>query len=383
MSGTVIFAGGGTGGHLYPGLAIVRSLRLLSDRPHALNISFICSNRQLDAEILSRQGVQFVASPAAPFGIRPRAALKFVRAWGQSVRHAQGEIRRARASTGGAPIVIAAMGGFVAAPVVKGANTEGVPVVLVNLDAVPGKANRWIGRHAGRVFTTATVRVHRGAAAGWQTVPPIVRAEVVNSAPRAVCRSALGLDPEAKTLMVTGGSQGAKSVNDFVCAFASSPAGRAALAGWQILHQTGKGHDGAVAEAYREAGVPGVVRVFSDDMGAWWGAADVCVARAGAGNVAEVWANKVPTLFMPYPYHRDQHQRFNAMTLEEAGGAAIGTDRIDAEKNLVELGPLLSAMLTETRAREDMRAALTGLGPADGAARIARGLLEALGATPR
>jgi UDP-N-acetylglucosamine--N-acetylmuramyl-(pentapeptide) pyrophosphoryl-undecaprenol N-acetylglucosamine transferase len=381
VSATFVFAGGGTGGHLYPGLALARALELAA--PRKPRIVFVSSDRPLDAEILGKQGVEFVVSPAAPVGATPRKIAKFVARWGRSVRENRALLRRLRGEAGGDAVHVVAMGGFVAAPAAMAARAERVGVTLVNLDAVPGKANRWISRRAQRVFTTARVRVHTGSAAGWVEVPPIVRREAVNSAPKSACRERLGLDPARPTLMVTGGSQGARSLNDFVSVFAGDAEGRAALAGWQVVHQTGKGHEEAVRLAYASAGVPAVVSAFADDMAAWWGAADAAVARAGAGNVGEVWANKVPTLFLPYPYHRDEHQRFNALTLEEAGGVIIGKDLIDAGKNVEALGPSLAEMLRSEERRRAMRSGLVKLGAADGAVRIAKGLLEAVGAIAR
>jgi UDP-N-acetylglucosamine--N-acetylmuramyl-(pentapeptide) pyrophosphoryl-undecaprenol N-acetylglucosamine transferase len=102
-----------------------------------------------------------------------------------------------------------------------------------------------------------------------------------------------------------------------------------------------------------------------------WGAADVAVSRAGAGSVAEAWANAVPTLFLPYPYHKDQHQRFNAGPLEEAGAAVIADDLIEAGANAAGAGQILVQLLTDESRVGALRAGLRELGPADGARRIA------------
>jgi len=296
------------------------------------------------------------------------------------------------------------MGGFVAAPLAQAARAERVPLVLVNLDAVPGKANRWIAEHAAQVLTATRIReggatLDRGYAARWLLIPPIIRAEADASiaggppggARAAECRRKLGLDPQAPTLMVTGGSQGAKSLNHFMAAIAASDAGQRALKGdaaanggkpWQILHQTGKDADSALAETYKKAGIVAVVRPFTDQIADWWGAADLAVARAGAGNVAEAWASRTPTLFMPYPYHKDEHQRYNAMSLEEAGGARIARDQIDPKLNLDGAGAVLLSLIESGEQRRQMRAGLEKLGPADGAARVAEILLEILTPAP-
>jgi UDP-N-acetylglucosamine--N-acetylmuramyl-(pentapeptide) pyrophosphoryl-undecaprenol N-acetylglucosamine transferase len=107
-----------------------------------------------------------------------------------------------------------------------------------------------------------------------------------------------------------------------------------------------------------------------------WGASDLAVSRAGAGSVAEAWANHTPTLFMPYPYHKDQHQKFNAAPLGECGGAVIVTDRIDEAANAGEAGKTILELMGSGAKRAAMRGALLKLGPADGAERIARVLKE-------
>ncbi len=365
MGTTFIFAGGGTGGHLFPGLAIAEQLAARCGRA-SVKAVFACSTRPLDAEILRAQAVEFEPIPAEPFGVSPRRLLKFAGAWGGSVRAARALLRRAAAS---GPVHLVAMGGFVAAPCVQGARAERVPVTLVNLDAVPGRANRWIARHAQAIFSSAEV-----TDPGWTIVPPIVRLQAVPPGPPEHCRERLHLDPGRSTLLVTGASQGARSINDFLMAMVGRS--RETFAGWQVVHQTGKGESDRVREAYRAAGVPALVAPFLDDMGAAWGAADLAVSRAGAGSVAEAWAAGVPTIFMPYPYHRDQHQRVNARPLEQRGAAAICTDVIDGAANAEQCGPLLAELLTSRAARDRMRGALRALGPADGAGRIAGALLE-------
>jgi UDP-N-acetylglucosamine:LPS N-acetylglucosamine transferase len=111
-------------------------------------------------------------------------------------------------------------------------------------------------------------------------------------------------------------------------------------------------------------------------MGQAWGAADLAVSRAGAGSVAEAWANRVPTLFLPYPYHKDQHQRFNAAPLVDAGGAVLADDLIDPARNVAGAGKTLLELMASPDRRSSLRAALTRLGPADGADRIAAALCE-------
>lgn len=363
MTSGVVFAGGGTGGHVFPALAIAEQLAAGATPPRML---FLCSTRPLDAEILRREQVAgeaatFSPVPAQPFGVRPRALWKFVSTWGSAVAASRQMLRDLRATC--PRVVVVAMGGFVAAPVAQAARAEKLPILLINLDAVPGKANRWISRHATRVLTAA--RVH-GGAPGWSEIPPIVRAGAAWSGTRADARAELALDPERPTLMVTGGSQGAGSINQLMALLA----GRGDLAGWQVIHQAGK-DEAEVAAAYAKAGVPACVRAFFRPMSPCWGAADVAVSRAGAGSVAEAWANRVPTVFLPYPYHRDQHQAFNARVLVDAGAAVCPTDHVDSNSNAADAGEVIRALVSDAARRGAMRQALERLGPANGAAQAA------------
>lgn len=350
---SLIFAGGGTGGHLYPALAIREA-----SGDDAL---FLCSDRPLDAQILSREGVEFRPIKARPISLKPLAMVKLVFGWGAAVRAARRAIRGMDA-----PVVIA-MGGYVAAPVAQAARAERVPVVLVNLDAVPGKANRWIAGRATRILTAAPVE--RG---DWTQIPPIVRASAVGGDVRA-CRETLGLDADMNTLLVCGGSQGARSVNLFMAAFVDRHADL--LAGWQVIHQCGQKDEADVRFAYEASSVRAMVTPFIDPIGPAWGASTLAVSRAGAGSVAEAWANGVPTMFMPYPHHRDQHQRRNAAALGDA--CAIVRDRIMPPANVEgEAGRTLAALIGDERERNRMRAALRRLGETDGARHVVQAIGE-------
>lgn len=377
QSPTFIFAGGGSGGHIYPGLAIAEELRRMGvsdDR-----IGFVVSDRAIDSKILTPTGYTFERSPARPAIARPVGLLKFFRGWIAAKRHARITMTGQdwNKSDG---LHVVAMGGFVAAPFVKSARSMGVPITMVNLDAVPGKANRYIARLANRIFTTARVPEEHRVGVSWIEVPPIVRSLARASRSRDECRTQLGLDPTRPVLMITGGSQGLRSLNNFVTTFATSPSGKNILSSgkWQVLHQTGRNLDDDARAIYREAGIDATVVPFNDAMGDWWGAADAAICTAGAGNIAEIWMNKVPALLLPYPHHKDQHQKFNAAPVVDAGGALLGTDLIDPAANLRENGPALVSLLSDPSRREAMRVNLEKLGPADGATRIARALLDSL-----
>lgn len=366
-----VFAGGGTGGHLYPGVAVARALEARSPGVRTL---FLCSDRPLDAKILTDEGVTHRVIAAQPFALSPRRFARFARAWGGSVRASRDAIREVRRG-GATEITLLAMGGFVAAPGAQAARAEGAGLVLVNLDAVPGKANRLIARRADRVFTSTGDRDAPGnvCPASWSRIPPIVRADAVPSGTAPECRARLGLDPDTPTLFVTGASQGARSINGaFATLLASNPG---LFRGWQVYHQTGEGADEQMRDAYERAGVRAVVVPFVRTIGDAWGASDLAIARSGAGTVAEAWASSTPCVFLPYPYHRDQHQKANASPLVACGGAILQEDRIDPDANALALTPTLERVMGDESLRTHMRDAIRTLGPADGADRVAAALL--------
>ena len=368
-----IFAGGGTGGHIFPAIAISEQVH---DRLGALARSlFVCSDRPLDAQILAAEKVDFRPIPAQPFGVHPVRLVRFAASWPKTVNTCRTLIRELRVQ--GSQVHIVALGGFVAAPVAHAARKEQVPITLVNLDAAPGKANRFIARSASRIFTAADPGEGRE---NWERIRPIVRKAAIGcngELNAAQCRHELGLSPQNPVLFVTGASQGASSINHFLVEFVKHH-GEALRAGrWQIVHQTGKpradspGEIELLRHKYTAAGVVNIVEPFFQKMGLLWGAADCAVSRAGAGSVAEAWGNRVPTLFLPYPYHKDQHQKLNAKTLVDAGACLLADDHISAPANYATSGPLLLKLLTDAPARATMKTRLVALGPTDGASIIA------------
>jgi UDP-N-acetylglucosamine--N-acetylmuramyl-(pentapeptide) pyrophosphoryl-undecaprenol N-acetylglucosamine transferase len=360
------FAGGGTGGHIFPGMAVAEELVAQGPDAGEANISFIVSNRPGDARIMAATSYASIVTDAAPFGVRPRALLRFLRGWGRCVKQVRGLLRERRAR--GDKVILISMGGFVAAPAAAAAHKEGVPVLLINLDAVPGKANLLMARRARRILTTTPVD-----RPGWEQIRPIVRSAARAPGDARVCRQLLGLDPNSPTLLVTGASLGAKSINEFMGAFVATHGDYLRAQGWQVMHQTGGGDADVrvVEKMYTDARLKSVVVAFSPDMGRMWGAADAAVSRAGAGSVAECWANRVPTLFMPYPFHADEHQRRNVSALVQRGAAVVVKDHIEPQLNIRDAGTALFEILNSAVARARMKQELASLGDTDGAAAVA------------
>jgi UDP-N-acetylglucosamine--N-acetylmuramyl-(pentapeptide) pyrophosphoryl-undecaprenol N-acetylglucosamine transferase len=250
----------------------------------------------------------------------------------------------------------------------------GVPVTLINLDVTPGRANRSVARWAQRVWSAVPAQ----GLPGWdgQVLGFPVRRSAIAPGDAAQCRVQLGLDPMRHTLLVTGASQGATSLNRFMPHFAEAMP--ELLEGWQVLHLAGTLPEELLKswrDRYAAAGVRALVLPFLHRMGLAWGAADVALTRAGANSVAEAEINRVPCLFVPYPHHRDLHQRENARALVEAGAAAIALDAVIPENNMAVMGRLLESLLSDGPSRDRMQAALAARPRVDAAMEIARRLL--------
>ena len=355
----VVMAGGGTGGHISPGLAIAERIGEIDP---AAQVVFACSGRRIDADMLVQAGANFHPIPAESPSLEPRRLLRYLRAWWPARRSV-------RELFDGRPVTcVVSLGGFVTPPVVAEAVRRRVPVLLVNLDATPGRANRWVARRATETVSAVPVPGRPGFASSVVGMP-IRRTAIAPSSPEA-CREELGLDPGSPVLLVTGASQGAQTINGMMQALVRASAG--AFEHWQVLHLCGAaGAASELVHAYREAGVRAAVLPFLHRMGLAWGAAELAVSRAGANSVAEAQANHVPTIFVPYPWHKDLHQRENAQPLVDAGGAEMALDAMDIQRNVATIGARVLALMGDAGCRQSMRQALQLRDGGDAAARIA------------
>jgi len=364
-SPTILFAGGGTGGHLFPSMAITERLAECDPRPA---VHFVCSDRPLDARILDAAQLSYTVSPVRPLPRRLRQVVPFYSSFSKAVKQARGLIDRMNIAA------VVAMGGFVCGPVVAAAKKTSAASILVNLDAIPGKANRWLARSCDRIYTVYDTPVFRAA----DRISLPLRRVCLGPIDRAEARRRLGLTPDKPVLLITGASQGATSINHAMIELTRREAFREAIAGWQIFHLTGAGCDDPVREVYQQAGIEARVVEFCDTMGDAWAGADLAISRAGAGSVAEAVANRCVCLFMPYPYHKDQHQKHNAQPAAEAGGAMILDDAIDPAANAERLIGPLGELMRDNARRTTMQQALADMACDDGARVIADELVRLL-----
>lgn len=328
MSGpTYVFAGGGTGGHLYPGIAVADALRELQP---AARIVFFTTTRSLDRRLLAPRGYEQVVQPVAPFTLHPLRVPGFLVAWYRSVASARAFIRAHHVQA------VLGLGGYAAGPPVAAAQKLGVRNALLNPDAIPGKANRHLARRADLVVLQWDVsRRYLPTAAKCSVLGCPIRPGFGGPSAEEGRRH-FGLDVQRPVLLVTGASQGARTINEAVAAV--WPAFQHTHPEWQLLHLAGTEQAPAVRAAYANARSATVVD-FTSDMHLAMAAADIVVSRAGASTLAELTVAGKPSVLFPYPYHRDQHQRANAQELVKGGAAiliedgqavAINTPRLQA-----------------------------------------------------
>jgi len=351
-----------------PGLAIAE--RLIEFAPES-RVLFLCSQRPIDAHMLRAAGVEWRSTPAQPLSVRPVGCARFLMGYARTRRQCLSQFRERR------PDHVLALGGFVSAPVVSAARSLSISTTLLNLDDPPGRANRYAARFCDRVWSAIELPDLPKFAERITGLP--VRRGSLATSDQAECRRKLGLEPDLATLLITGASQGAASINRLAERLVDLEPGlfrgRGRGWGWQVLHLSGHGGEEALRAMYADAGVRTVVEPFLDEMGPAWGAADLAISRAGANSVAEIAANCVPTVFLPYPHHRDQHQSRNARPLVEIGGAVVVEDGVDPEVNARRILPVLRGLMDDRAARETMRSALNEHRPGDAAYEIATRLL--------
>ena len=371
---TFIFAGGGTGGHLYPGLAVAEELQKLLP---ACRIHWAATPRSIDQRLLMDKGEAYIRQEIKPFSRNPLDWPAFYRLWKQSCRRWEDFFARSHVSA------VLALGGYAAAPASRVAAERDIPLALLNPDAKMGLANRYLAKRASVIFTQWPMETGGESDQKCVVTGVPLRPSLFHRS-REKALMALGLSPDRRTLVITGASLGAGTINDAWCRLMADEQMLNLLqnptAPWQVLHLTGASQYEKVRQIAAASGM-GFWKVmgYCDDMGSVWAAADLAITRAGAGLCAELEACGVPAILLPYPYHRDRHQHANARQLVAHGTAIMVEDRCDAAAN----GEAIKAKLMELLVAEQRRKAMRQAGLANGntaaAEHIARWLYSASG----
>ena len=304
----VAIACGGTGGHLFPGLAVGEELLR-----RGCEITLLISPKEVDQQaVKSATGMTVATLPA--FGLTSGQRMEFLRGCWKSLVAAKKHFHSRP------PQAVLAMGGFTSAPPVLAGKACGAVTFLHESNAIPGRANRWLAHVVDQAFvgfTTAAGRLHHQNVLVTGTP---VRAEF-QPADAASCRTALGLHPQRPVLLVMGGSQGASGINELVAQ--SLPLLVRRMPELQFLHLTGASDAEKVQTAYQQLNCKAIVRPFLTEMDFALGAATATVSRSGASSLAELAAMRLPAILIPYPAAADNHQYYNARAFVDTGAALL------------------------------------------------------------
>lgn len=366
--GTVsfFFAGGGTGGHIYPLLAVAEQIR--RSQPDA-EIHFFHSTRAVDERVFDRTGFGRTSLPASGLYMYPGKFLRFVLTFQQSYKIATRVIAERPNA------VVIGAGGFVAGPVCRAGCRLGVPVAMLNVDIVPGRANRLSGRWADEIFMQfeESGSYFSGSRARLHVVGCPLRSGFAHpDADQAIAD--LGLDAGKSVLLVTGASSGSARINEAICRLL--PRLKSSADRWQIVHLTGLDNYKTVLAEYDGAPISYKVLDYYDGMADLLAAADLVIGRSGAVSVAEYAAAGVPSICLPYPFHKDKHQYLNAGKLVEAGAAVIVDDVPDTEDRTSRLWKELEPLMADEAKRRKMSEACKRVAKPNAAADIASRLLD-------
>jgi len=356
----VAIACGGTGGHLFPGVAVAEQLQRRN-----CTVALLISPKDIDQQaVKSARGMEIVTLPA--IGLQNRNYFSFAGGFVKSLFAAKIFFRKRR------PAAVLAMGGFTSAPPIWVGKDFGAKTFLHESNTIPGRANRLLARFVDEAFvgfpeTTARLHVRKITATGTP-----VRTQFRPRDP-ATCRTALGLESNRPTIVVMGGSQGASGINGII--LSALPLLGEYSKNWQWLHLTGASDFEKVKTAYDACGLNAVIKPFLAEMDLALGAATVAVSRAGASSLAEIAAMHLPSLLIPYPAAAHNHQFHNARAFERTGAARLLEQGVATPEKFAFL---LRELIEDTTARSKIQAALTQWHSPHAAEQIAENILNTI-----
>lgn len=361
----IMVAGGGTGGHLFPGLAVVEELRR---RVPGLEVKFVGTARGIEARILPGRGEALELLEVTPLkGQGVGARIKSFARIPTAMREASSIMRDFE------PDLVLGVGGYASGPVLLAASLSGRPTAVLEQNASVGMTNRILARFVDRAYITfeQTEGIF-GAGKSRLTGNP-VRQEFVEHA-RLALADPEGFESRARTVLVLGGSQGARKLNEDVPR-ALAQAGIASR-NIEVVHQTGEAMRDEVEATYRELGIRAKVVTFIDEIARAYSNAALVVARAGATTLAELCAIGRPSILIPFPFAADDHQAKNAQALEEQGASVCIRE---SELEVDRLGALVGGLLDDPSQRQAMSRAAREHGRPDAAAAIVDDMMGWLG----
>lgn len=356
----LVIAGGGTGGHLYPGIAVAREAMRSGCR-----VVFIGTQAGIEARVLPREGLELRTIKTGKYmGMGIKGKIKTLAGMPAAVSAAAAILRDFR------PQAVLGVGGYASFPALAAAGLMGIPVVIQEQNAYPGLTNRTLGRFADKIALGFSE-----AKRFFDSHKTIFTGNPVRStlfiADRTKALSEFGMEDGRTTVLVFGGSAGAHTINKGIADALPQLSGmRGRL---QFVHQTGERDTEMVEKAYGVHGFRASVIPFIYDMAGAYACADIVICRSGALTLAEVTALGKPAVLIPYPHATNNHQEHNARALERARAAIVIKD---SEADGPRLAETITGMVSDRAALSDMSAKSLALGRPDAARAVAEILLK-------
>lgn len=321
---SVILTGGGTGGHIYPAIAVAQALKA---DPEINGLYYIGCDKNIEKDIVTREDIKFLSVEVS--GMPRKAPLKLL---GWSVELFNATLKVTYYLLKLKPDVVFGTGGYVTAPVLMAAKALGIPYIIHDPDAHPGMVNKFMASGAKTVSVA-----FEGAKKHLKSKNINVFGNPVRSSLTGLNKqdaiSSLGLNLNKKTILAIGGSQGAKTINNAVKAAAPELINN----GYQVIHQTGRKNYREFIESFTESYPEYIVRPYFEDMAIPLNAADIAISRAGSLSISELNLCGLPSILVPYPYAAADHQRHNARAMVEAGASLYLEDSQCNAENLIKL----------------------------------------------
>ncbi len=362
----VILSGGGTGGHIYPALTIADQIKKI--RPEA-EIIFVGTQQGLEKDIIPRYGYPLKFIEVA--GFKRSLSLDTLRSFYKMFKglwDAWGIIREEH------PDLVIGTGGYVCGPIVWVAAKYGIPTCIQEQNAMPGVTNKILAGSVKKVFLgyKEAEKYFAGKSAKMEYTGNPIRAEIL-ACDKDRAYEELGLSPKKKTILVSGGSRGARSINAAMQDVELALSGREEI---QILHATGDVNYEKYMEELRKKGTVGeniVIKPYLHNMPQALAVADLAVFRAGAIGLAELMAKGVPSILVPYPFATANHQEYNANAVQSKGAAKVILDKELTGDRILEI---VENLLLHENELKEMSVAAKKLGRPEAAENIAKQALE-------
>lgn len=359
-SAYVVFAGGGTGGHFYPGLAVAEQLRRAAPQ---IKIAFAGGGKGWERAETARQGYEYIVTPSRPWPGRSWSAGKFLFENALGYCAALRRLRRRRAT------VVVGLGGYASAPMARAAVTCGIPLVLLEQNALPGKVNRWLAPRAALVC------------AAFEESRAFLRSPGTFCLTGNPVRNAAGAAPSSferpNQLLVVGGSRGSRSLNQH----APEALARTRLAqqGWRIVHQSGADEAAETQARYQACGLQAAVAPFIDDLPHALRQTKLVICRAGGSTLAELAVAGTPAIVCPYLHAADDHQRRNAASLAAAGACLVVDEQFPPGDFSQRLTSAVNLLTSDEELWRQFSSAMLRIAHPDAARQIAELILDRAG----